>query len=135
VGWHQKCQQVDDITAHQITAAIEAGLAQKALTKTESDNADPYIEYQTAIGLQKQWNGYSNGRGYGPRLGSGGMATATSETFTPVNDRLVWRGTVSKTIDPTAEPEKRQKNLDKAIAKLLKNYPPQKEVARNHQFT
>jgi hypothetical protein len=37
---------------------------------------------------------------------------------------LVWRGVASKTIDPKAKPEKRQKNLDKAVAKLLKNYPP-----------
>lgn len=39
--------------------------------------------------------------------------------------RLVWRGKVSKTIDPKAKPDKRQKNIQKAIEKLLKNYPPQ----------
>jgi hypothetical protein len=37
---------------------------------------------------------------------------------------LVWRGVVSKTIDPKAKPDKQQKNLNKAVAKLLKNYPP-----------
>ncbi len=130
----KNAQQVDDITARQITAAIEAGLAQKGLTKTDSDSADLYIGYQTAIGSQKQWTGYSNGWGYGPRWGGGGMATATSQTihtgqldldmYDSANKRLVWRGAVSKTIDPNAKPEKRQKNLDKAIAKLLKNYPP-----------
>jgi hypothetical protein len=31
---------------------------------------------------------------------------------------------VSKTIDPKAKPEKQQKNLAKAVTKLLKNYPP-----------
>jgi hypothetical protein len=40
---------------------------------------------------------------------------------------LVWRGAASKTLDPDAKPEKRQKNLDKAVAKLLKNYPPPPE--------
>jgi hypothetical protein len=40
---------------------------------------------------------------------------------------LVWRGTVSKTLDPTAKPEKRQKNLEKAVEKMLKNYPPKKK--------
>ena len=34
------------------------------------------------------------------------------------------RGRASKTIDPNAKPEKRQKNLNKAMTKLLKNYPP-----------
>ena len=37
---------------------------------------------------------------------------------------LVWRGVASKTLDPKAKPEKRQKNLNKAVAKLMKNYPP-----------
>ena len=37
---------------------------------------------------------------------------------------LVWRGVVSKTIDQKAKPDKQQKNLGKAVAKLLKNYPP-----------
>jgi hypothetical protein len=39
---------------------------------------------------------------------------------------LVWRGVASKALDPKASPEKRQKNLDKAVAKLMKNYPPPK---------
>ena len=37
---------------------------------------------------------------------------------------LVWRGVASKTLDPKVKPDKRQKNLEKAVAKLLKNYPP-----------
>ena len=37
---------------------------------------------------------------------------------------LVWRGAASKTLDTRAKPEKQQKNLAKAMAKLFKNYPP-----------
>jgi len=39
-------------------------------------------------------------------------------------DKIVWRGVASKTLDAKAKPEKRQKNLKKAVAKLMKNYPP-----------
>ena len=63
-----------------------------------------------------------------------GMGTDTQSTiqkgmldldmYDSANKRLVWKGAVSKTLDPGAKPEKRQKGLDKAIAKLLKNYPP-----------
>jgi Domain of unknown function (DUF4136) len=133
----KNAQQVDDIAARQITAAIDAELAKKGLVKTDADNADLYVGYQTAIGSQKQWNAYNTGWGYGPRWGGGGMSTATSSTirtgqldldmYDSANKRLVRRGTVSKTLDPNAKPEKRQKNLDKAVAKLLKNYPPQKK--------
>ena len=38
----------------------------------------------------------------------------------------VWRGMVSDDLDPKASPEKREKNLNKAVEKLFKNYPPAK---------
>ena len=40
---------------------------------------------------------------------------------------MVWRGTASKTIDPKAKPEKQERNLAKAVEKLLKNYPPKQK--------
>jgi hypothetical protein len=40
------------------------------------------------------------------------------------NRDLVWRGLASKTINPKAKPDKQQKNLAKAVKKMLKNYPP-----------
>jgi len=43
----------------KLTAAIDAELAKKGLAKTDSNNADLYIGYQTAIGTQKQWNAYN----------------------------------------------------------------------------
>jgi hypothetical protein len=129
----KNARQVDEITARQITFAIDQELAKKGLLKADSDNADLYVGYQTAIGSETQWNAYNTGWGYGPRWG-GGMATATSEKiyigqldldmYDRADKRLVWRGKVSKTIDPKANPEKRQKNIQKAIEKLLKNYPP-----------
>jgi hypothetical protein len=130
----KNAQQVDDITARQITAAIDTELAKKGLTKTDADNADLYIAYQTAIGSEKQWSAYNTGWGYGPRWGGGGMGTATSQTihtghldldmYDSANKRLVWKGVVSKTVDAGAKPDKRQKNITKSIEKLLKNYPP-----------
>jgi len=37
-------------------------------------------------------------------------------------------GQATQTIDPSSNPEKNMKKLDKAIVKLLKNYPPKTEV-------
>jgi len=45
--------------------------------------------------------------------------------YDSANHSLVWRGVASKTINPKAKPDKQTKNLQKAVAKLLKNYPPQ----------
>lgn len=64
------------------------------------------------------------------------MSTTTGQTSTiyigqlavdmydSANHDLVWRGVATKTIDPKAKPEKQEKNLKKAVTKLLKNYPP-----------
>jgi hypothetical protein len=47
--------------------------------------------------------------------------------YDSANHDLVWRGIASKTLDPKVKPEKREKNIQKAAAKLLKNYPPAKK--------
>ncbi|HUL32852.1 MAG TPA: DUF4136 domain-containing protein [Candidatus Eisenbacteria bacterium] len=137
----KNAEQVDEITARQITSAIDAELAKKGLTKTDSDSADLYLGYQTSIGTEKELNAYGSGWGYGPGWGGGWyggmrMSTTTVSTSTiytgqldldmydAAKKELVWRGIVSKTIDTKAKPEKRQKNIQKSVAKLLKNYPP-----------
>jgi hypothetical protein len=120
----------------QIKTALDAALAKKGLTKTDKDDADLYVGYQVAVGQEKQLNAYNMGGagwGYGARWG-GGMATATTSTinvgtivfdmYNPGAKQLVWRSKASKTIDENAKPDKRQKNLEKAADKMLKNYPP-----------
>ena len=124
-------QYPDDITDAQIKQASDAQLALKGLTKTDAEQADLYIGYRVALGQEKQMNAYTTG-GYG-----GGMTTATTTTITvgtlsldmydPAVKQLVWRGTASKTVDVKANAEKRTKNLNKAMGKMLKNYPPKQK--------
>jgi len=134
--------QPDELTSKKLTAAVDAELATKGLTKTDSDSADLYLGYQTAIGTEKEFTSYNTGWGYGPGWGGGwygsggGMSTTYSSTSTvyigqldlsvydPVEKQLVWRGTATKTLDPKAKPEKKEKNIGKAVKKLLKNFPP-----------
>jgi len=134
--------KVNELAQRQIKAALQAELATKGLTKTDSDDADLYIGDQTAIGTEKQFSSYSTGWGTGPGWGGGwyggGMTSETTTGSTSTiyigqlaldmydsrKKTLVWRGVASKTLDPKAKPDKREKNLKKAVAKLLKNYPP-----------
>jgi len=114
----------------QIKQSIDSQLAAKGLTKTDGDKADLHIGYQASIDQEKQWNAYGTG---GMRWG-GGMATAQQSTistgtlvldmYDPASKQLVWFGRASKTLDPGANQQKHQKNLDKAMQKLLKNFPP-----------
>jgi Domain of unknown function (DUF4136) len=129
-------QKPDAILDSQITQAVEKVLASKGLKKVEGDEATLFIAYQLALGQQQQLYTYSTG-GYGWRYGAG-TSTTTSETITvgaivlhlydPAKKELVWKGQASKTVDEGAKPEKRQKNLDKAMGKLLKDFPPKPET-------
>lgn len=132
----------NDLTDKQIMASVDSQLATKGLSKVDSDTADLFIGYQAGIGQEKQFTSYNSDWGYGGGwygrgwYGAGGSGMTTGQTSTiytgqlavdmydTKNHDLVWRGVVSKTIDPKAKPEKQEKNLNKAVAKLLKNYPP-----------
>ena len=121
----------NQIVDQEIKDAINSQLSAKGLTLTDSDKADLYVGYQTAVQQQQQWNAYGMGGGY--RWG-GGMATAQSSTinigtlvldmYNPANKQLVWTGRATKTLDPSKNPQKNQERLNKAAAKLLKNFPP-----------
>jgi hypothetical protein len=133
-------EKPDSIVDGQIRQAVEKALAAKGLKKVEGDGATLFVAYQLALTQERQVNAYtSGGYGYGWRAG-GGMATTTATTTTitigtialdmydPGAKELVWRGAATKTVDTKAKPEKRQKNLDKAMNKLLKDFrkPPKK---------
>jgi len=135
--------QLSELVDRQIKAAVDAELATKGLTKSESDTADLFIGYQAGVGQEKEYTSFDSGWGYGPGYrggwyggGGGGITTGTTSTiyigqlaldmYATSPKALVWRGAASKTLDPKAKPEKQEKNLKKAVTKLLKNYPPPK---------
>jgi hypothetical protein len=117
--------KADDLTAKALSA-IDAELATKGLTKTDRDEADLYIVHPTTIGSEEQFKLHNKGWNYGPDWGSwsfyiGQLDLSMYDSHTK---ELVWHGTASKTLDPKAKPEKKQENINKAVKKLLKNFPP-----------
>jgi hypothetical protein len=132
----------DELLDKQFRATIDSELALKGLTKTDSDSANLYIGYQFAISTEKQVNTFSSGYGYGggwgPYRGYGGMGTSTStatsstlyigslqlDFYDAAAKTTVFRAIGTKQIDTKAKPDKQQKNLAKAVKKILKEYPP-----------
>jgi hypothetical protein len=119
----------DPLMDKNIRSAIDEQLAAKGLTKVEKD-ADLDVGYQAAVTTEKSVNVW----GTGPRWMGGGMAQAETTTiaigklmvdlYDAGRKQLVWRGDATKTLDPKRDPDKAYKNLQKAMAKLFKNYPP-----------
>jgi len=121
---------IDNLTDQQITASLDAALGRKGLTKVDTESADLFIGYQTTEQIREQFGGSDS-----PSVGPGWNGRSDSirkvyegelaiDMYDPVNHHLIWRGVASKSLDPKAPPEKRQKNLDKAVGKLMKDYPP-----------
>jgi len=136
--------KLNDLLDKNIKDAVDAELATKGLTKVDDDKADLYVGYQAAVGQEKQFSSYSTDWGYGGGWSRGGwygpssgMTTGQTSTiyvgqlafdmYDSTNHSLVWRGLASKTLDAKAKPDKQQKNLAKAVRKMLKNYPPNKK--------
>lgn len=125
-------EQLNQIQETELKNAVDTQLAAKGFTQTTGDNADMYVGYQVSVNKEKEWNAYGTGGGWG---WGGGMATATESTiavgtvgldfYDPAAKQLIWRGVATKTINPSGNQEKNEKNLNKAMEKLLKHFPPE----------
>ena len=121
----------DQIMDAEIKQAIDSQLAAKGMTKTDGDKADLYIGYQTAVHEETQWD-VEGSRAFGMASGSWTSSTISVGTlvldmYDPGRKQLVWTGSATNTIDTGSDHEKHMKKLDKAMAKLLKNYPPKQK--------
>jgi hypothetical protein len=129
----------DQLLDQDIKRAADEQLAQKGLSKVEK-GGDLLVGYQASVNQEKSinlWGSGGNGWwGGGPGWG-GGFSSVQGQTSTisngtlvvglydPARKQLIWRGDASKTIDLKKDPNKNYRNLQKAVTKLFKNYPPQ----------
>jgi hypothetical protein len=129
----------------RIVDAIDAQLAKKGLSRADA-NPDVFVVYHIAFDKEKDISTYSSGYGggYGPYGWGWGGGWAGGTTHTQVRDILVgtlvidiadakkgqlaWRGIGQKEIDTQAKPDKRDKNINKAVEKIFKNYPPKQKT-------
>ena len=120
----------DQIVDTEIKMAVDKQLESKGLTKKDADPVDMYVGYQISIDQERQWNAYGGGMGW--RFGGMGQATSSTihigtlglDFYDPKPQQLIWRGSATKALDPKGNPEKNEKDLNKAMEKLLKDFPP-----------
>jgi hypothetical protein len=124
---------------NRIVAAIEAQLAAKGLVRNDT-TPDVTVLYHVAFDEEQDISAYSTGPmygGYGWGWGGGWGTTTTDVRVREIlvgtlavdivdvrKKQIVWRGLGTKEIDTKAKPEKRDSNINKAIEKIFKNYPP-----------
>jgi hypothetical protein len=111
-----------------IQRAVDEQMAAKGMQRVEN-GGDVQLRYQVAVDEEKQFDGF----GSGPRWSGMGRVTSSTievgkmrvDVFDPARNQLVWTGVVEKPLDLKKDPDKNYRNLQKAMAKLFKNYPPQ----------
>jgi len=125
----------DELLDQDIKRAVDAQLAGKGLRRVES-GGDLVVGYQAGISQEKEFNSLGTGGwgGWGGPFGNWGNTRVTTSTidvgkltiglFDPAAKQLVWRGAASKTLNISKDPDKNYRTLEKAMAKLFRNYPP-----------
>lgn len=131
---YKEVQAGDQLLDQDIKRAVDAQLAAKGLRRVESDG-DLVVGYQAGISQEKVFDSLGAGGwgGWGGPFGWGNSRVTTSTIdigkltiglLDPANKQLVWRGVASKTLNISKDPDKNYRTLEKALAKLFRNYPP-----------
>jgi hypothetical protein len=121
----------------RIRTAIAAELSARGLTRDDAA-PDAYIVTHLTFEKTKDMTVYSSpywygpygwywGGGWGPtdvRIEEIVMGTLIIDVVNAAKGKLVWRGIGVKEVKPGREPSKIDKNVRKAVAKILENYPP-----------
>ena len=121
----------DQLLDQDIKRAVDAELAGKGLVRVES-GGDLRVGYwqrshrrssltASALGDPNAWGNWGNTRVTSSTIEIGKLVIGI---FDPATNKLVWRGAAAKTLDVKKDPDKNYRNLEKAMAKLFKNYPP-----------
>lgn len=129
---------IQELNRNRIIAAVEAELAKRGVTKSTSPDALVDLSVKAE---QKQdatattTGGYGGGMyGGGYRYGYGGGFSTTQINYNEYiegtlfvnliqNDKLVWQGRGTKTLDEEASPERREKNITEAVGLIFSKYP------------
>jgi uncharacterized protein DUF4136 len=119
----------DPFLQQRIINAVNAQLQSKGLQPVDN-NGDLGVAVNVATQEKHTLNTFYDG--FGPWAWGLGGATTTVETYTEgtiVADlfdagtrKVIWRATGSKEV--SSKPEKETKEVEKAIEKMFRNYPP-----------
>jgi hypothetical protein len=132
-SWREGNRVPNPRADRRIKAAVDRALESRGLTRVE-DGGDLRAVYHGRTRREIVVDSYNPAWGYGWRWGwgRGGFTTVRAipigTLIVDLVDRreneLVWRSTASSVIDRYAEPEERARDLDRAVEKMFKSFPP-----------
>jgi hypothetical protein len=135
-AWVRGTPLTDELNHRRIVDAVDAQLASKGLARVEAGGTpDVLVAYHATFDRSLQIDGFAAGWGgyrFGPSRSSSARVekiltgTLVVDMVDAATNTIVWRGIASKDVDVKASPEKREKNIQRTVAKLYKRYPPKR---------
>ncbi len=127
-----------ELTVKRIMSAVNNQLKAKGLTMNQEDpdfrigmQISGKTSYGGSVGLGTSV-GIPVGKGFISMGGGKSRArqkhegTLVLDFIDPESKSLVWRGTATSTIKPNASPEEQTELINRAVAEMLKQFPPEK---------
>jgi hypothetical protein len=117
----------DEINDQRIMAAVERQLEAKGVRKAEAiAGADLLVTYHAVVSQDVRVEASRLGPRWASaraeRVAVGALLVELTDARTHA---VIWRGVASRDLNPKASPEQREKNINQAVEKLFKHYPPE----------
>jgi len=125
----------NSILASRIRSAVERQLAAKGYEKRSSGTPDFLVGYhaslekKTSVRMLNEY--YRYGPGWGRRYRGPQTyvydydeGTLILDIVDPKTRKLLWRGSPTDVVNPTASEEARQKKINEAVTRILEKFPP-----------
>jgi hypothetical protein len=135
---HVNQLQLNQLNKDRIISAIEKEMGARGYTK--SGNPDFLVDFHVKLEEQESATATTTGAGgYGVwRYGYGGGFSTTNidinkyvtgtlfvNVIDKASEKIVWQGRGEKTVDDKLTPEKRDAQINDAVASIFKKYPIQ----------
>ena len=123
----------------RIRAAVDRSLSERGYQRVSNRTPDFYVGYQytvrskvgsddAGIGVGFGIGSFGSHGGIGISSGSGvseyDEGTLVIDFIDPSNSDLIWRGTGTRRVSQHSDPEKRTKNINETVDKILAQFPP-----------
>ena len=128
-AWVNGTRVGDELNHQRIVSAVDSQLAAKGVHEVEAiANAELLVTYHALVTHEVAVSGNRLGvnRWASARVQDVPVGALVVELTDASTHAVVWRGIASKDLDVKASPEQREKNINKAVEKLFKHYPPAK---------
>jgi hypothetical protein len=117
----------DDLNHARIVHAIDTQLAARGVRQANSiAEADLLVTYHAIVSREAEITGHRFGinRLASARVEEVAVGSLVVDLRDGKSGGVVWRGVATRHLDPKASPEQREKNINKAVEKMFKHYPP-----------